>query len=339
MQPYAKILIVDDTPQNLALLQESLEPEGYDLYIATSGERALDILTQVKPDLILLDIMMDGMDGFETFEKIKAQPALASVPVIFLSALNDTQSKIKAFKMGGIDYITKPFNHLEVLARVNTHLQRNRMFHAMERLIKKAFHEVYTPLGIINTAVEMQTLEHGQSDYMFSIQAAARSLQNVYEDIYFAMKKEVADYPVATVPLPEFLRSRIHYFMPLAKAKEITISLQAQSGSVRISETELQRLVDNTLSNAIKFGNAGSTISVEVIDADAPLKLKIANEGRTINDIKAVFTELYREDENRIGLGLGLDIVKMICDHYNIAIDVTSENDLTTFTYTFGSEG
>jgi len=118
------ILIVDDTPENLRLLGDMLEQEGYEVLVATNGPDALEnAKASPAPDLILLDIMMPEMDGYEVCRQLKADPGLKGIPVIFISALGTADQKIRAFHEGGVDYVTKPFQVEEVLARVNTHIQ------------------------------------------------------------------------------------------------------------------------------------------------------------------------------------------------------------------------
>ncbi|HEY9806850.1 MAG TPA: response regulator, partial [Candidatus Obscuribacterales bacterium] len=116
------ILVVDDTPDNLRLLVGLLSAQGYKIRPVTSGKMALSAAQGMPPDLILLDINMPEMNGYQVCEKLKADPRTHDIPVIFFSALNDLFDKVKAFAIGGIDYITKPFQVEEVLARINTHL-------------------------------------------------------------------------------------------------------------------------------------------------------------------------------------------------------------------------
>ncbi len=118
----ARILVVDDGPVNVHLLSMMLTSLGYEAQPATSGEMALAAVADTMPDLILLDINMPGLDGYQVCQSLKAQPATAEIPVIFISALDEVTDKVKAFDMGGVDYITKPFQILEVQARVKTHL-------------------------------------------------------------------------------------------------------------------------------------------------------------------------------------------------------------------------
>ncbi len=116
------VLIVDDTPTNLAVISEALSDAGFETAVATSGERALKQIDRRSPDLILLDVMMPGIDGFELCRRLKADPLHQEVPIIFMTALADVNSKVQGFELGAVDYITKPFQEREVLARVGTHL-------------------------------------------------------------------------------------------------------------------------------------------------------------------------------------------------------------------------
>lgn len=128
----ANILIVDDTPANLHLLVKLLSERGYKVRPAPGGKHALAVVQAGQIDLVLLDIMMPGMDGYEVCRQFKAQDATRDIPIIFLSALNDPFDKVKAFELGGVDYITKPFQAEEVLARVHTHLTIRKLQQELE---------------------------------------------------------------------------------------------------------------------------------------------------------------------------------------------------------------
>jgi DNA-binding response OmpR family regulator len=121
-----KILAVDDIPENLDVLLETLEASGYEVLIATSGEQALEVAPGARPEAILLDVMMPGIDGYETCRRLKAQPQFEDVPVLFLTARDDIEGVIEGFNAGGVDYIVKPFRREEVQVRVRTHLERDR---------------------------------------------------------------------------------------------------------------------------------------------------------------------------------------------------------------------
>jgi len=126
---------VDDIPTNLEVISDALGDMGFDVEIATSGERALQQIERKLPDLILLDIMMPGMDGFETCRRLKANPRTSGIPIIFMTALADTDSKVLALDLGAVDYVTKPFQEQEVLARVKTHLQLRHLTQTLEQQV------------------------------------------------------------------------------------------------------------------------------------------------------------------------------------------------------------
>ena len=121
------VLVVDDIPANRNLLRETLEPEGYEVLLAPDGEAALKVAQRARPDVILLDVMMPKLDGFETCRRLKQNEVTREIPVIFITAQEETQSMIEGFRAGGVDYLTKPFKAEEVLVRLKTHLQNSRL--------------------------------------------------------------------------------------------------------------------------------------------------------------------------------------------------------------------
>src|SRR5690554_2058544 len=129
------ILIVDDTQQNVQVLSQILRDAGYKVLAAFNGSSALNLISKRPPDMILLDVMMPGMSGFEVAERLKKDPKFAAIPIIFLSALDEIEAKMKAFESGGVDYITKPFQHQEVLARIELHLRLKTLEKEREKYI------------------------------------------------------------------------------------------------------------------------------------------------------------------------------------------------------------
>ncbi|MEL7036947.1 MAG: response regulator [Cyanobacteria bacterium J06592_8] len=160
-----EILVVDDGVENLEVVSHILEETGYEVATALNGDRALQIVSHHPPDLILLDIKMPGIDGFETCQKLKLNPDTSMIPVIFMTAFNDTKSKVKGLEIGAVDYITKPFQEQELLARVKTHLQLRQSSQNLEKRIAERTHKLQTALDQIN---EFQ-LQLVQSEKMSSL--------------------------------------------------------------------------------------------------------------------------------------------------------------------------
>jgi len=161
-----KVLIVDDTPPNIDVLRKTLEPEQYEIAIALSGEAALKVAPKFLPDLILLDIRMPGIDGYETCRKLKENESTGKAPVIFISANSDTKDILEGFRVGSVDYITKPFQAEEVLARVRTHLQ-------LQLLIKE--HEA-ARVKMKQAAMELLTKNNRLQEAMQQLKLAQKKL-------------------------------------------------------------------------------------------------------------------------------------------------------------------
>ncbi|PZV07255.1 MAG: hybrid sensor histidine kinase/response regulator [Leptolyngbya sp.] len=140
------ILVVDDTRANLEVVAEVLGDAGFEVAIATDGERAIKQATISQPDLILLDVMMPGIDGFETCRRLKAAPVTCDIPVIFMTALSDTTDKVRGFNLGAVDYVTKPFQEAELLARVTTQLKLRHLNQTLEQQVEQRTAELQCAL-------------------------------------------------------------------------------------------------------------------------------------------------------------------------------------------------
>ncbi|MEM9539163.1 MAG: response regulator [Cyanobacteria bacterium P01_E01_bin.42] len=159
MDKKAEILVVDDTPANLRVVADTLSSAGYTVAAVTNGERALKRLQTYIPDLILLDIQMPGIDGFEICRQIKANPDTASIPIIFITALSDDESITQGFALGAVDYIMKPFREAEVLARVKTHLQVRNLTLNLEQQVEQRTRDLTQALEDLQ-ASQMQLVQH-----------------------------------------------------------------------------------------------------------------------------------------------------------------------------------
>jgi len=160
------ILVVDDTLTNLALLNTILQQDGFQVLLAKTGERALAIARQEKPDLILLDVTMPGWDGYETCRRMKNEASLALIPVLFLSALNSAEDRLRAFAAGGVDYVHKPFQEEELLARVHTHVELYRLREKLEQKIAERDQEILAYANELEKKVEARTAELNKAKEM-----------------------------------------------------------------------------------------------------------------------------------------------------------------------------
>ena len=165
MPDKAEILVVDDMPANLEVAIETLTAAGYEVAAVTSGERALKRLKSYLPNLILLDVQMPGIDGFEACKRLKENPETATIPIIFMTALNDVDSKVKGFDLGAVDYITKPFQEQELLARVKTHLQLREWSQELENRVAVRTRELQATLD----RLQQSQLQLVQSEKMSAL--------------------------------------------------------------------------------------------------------------------------------------------------------------------------
>lgn len=178
----ASVLIVDDAPANLDLLRRILEPEGCQIFFATTGEMALEVAPHSAPDIILLDVMMPGMDGFETCRKLKVNGSLRDVPIIFVTAKTDVVDLAKGFEVGGVDYVTKPVRPLEVVARVGAHLKISRLVEEQKKYLSQ-LEQARRELQELNATKDRFLSNVGRSvqDALAEISTASASLRNSAE--------------------------------------------------------------------------------------------------------------------------------------------------------------
>lgn len=170
------ILAIDDTPDNLGLLETILEQEDYNVLVSTSGESGIQIAKSQRPDLILLDVMMPGLNGYETAQQILNDNGLKKIPILFLSALDDVQSKVKALKSGGVDFVSKPFQRQELLARIKTHIELSQLRNHLQEQVELQTCELYlayeNALSLLSIASEYRDYETGMHNNRLGLYAA-----------------------------------------------------------------------------------------------------------------------------------------------------------------------
>jgi signal transduction histidine kinase len=204
------ILIVDDTPTNLDVISQALEDAGFDVAIATGGDRALQQVEREMPDLILLDVMMPGIDGFETCRRLKANPTTCDIPVLFMTALSDIDSKLQAWNVGGVDYITKPFQEQEVLARVKTHLQARQFTQQLEYQVSQRTAELQASQLHLIQQEKMSALgnlvagvAHEINNPVGCIVGNVGSVQDYFKDVFGLLSLYQNHYPQPPADIQE----------------------------------------------------------------------------------------------------------------------------------------
>jgi hypothetical protein len=219
-------------------------------------------------------------------------------------------------------------------------LYSQHLLEAQKTFIRHAIHETNTPLSVIMANIELFELYYGKHPNMVNIEIAAKSIHNIYEDLSYLIKKEQVKYPKKKIDLIDFLRSRLDFFDSIAKRSHIALNLLVgeECSMVFFNETKLQRIVDNNLSNAIKYTEDAEHVSIEVYEEEADVVLCFISRSLPIRDTDSVFEAYYRESALEDGLGLGLNLVKRICDEEGVRITVDSGKEETRFCYYFSKE-
>jgi signal transduction histidine kinase len=329
------ILIVDDMPRNLQVVGNILDNAGYRFTLASSGAQALKIVEKRLPDLILLDVMMPEMDGFEVCRKLKQSPETREVPVIFLTAKTESEDIARGFECGGIDFITKPFNSTEMLARIKNHLEIVTISRERKELLHILCHDLSNPLSSIATVLKVtedsSRFEAVKKHLLSAVENGLQMIELVrnmreLEDNKFNLELD-------TVHLEEVVGEATALLKHRLEEKNIRLHTDIKPDiTVRAERTSLlNSVIINLLTNAVKFSYPGSGISIHAEQKEDTVKISVRDSGigmtgslqRSIFDLKKPTTRPGTNGER--GTGFGLPLVKKFVTAYNGTIDIVSK--------------
>jgi len=351
-----KILVVDDDRLNIRILAGILRGEGYVLAEADSGEKALGAYAKFLPDLVLLDVMMPGIDGFETCRQLKKIYGDKCAPVIFITAKNESDDVVEGLGAGGVDYLPKPFKAKEVLARIRSHLQNQMLSEQRELLVDQlskanaaknrflgmAAHDLRNPLASIRGLAEflrdgaVGQLTADQLDLINTIHGASQSMLDLVNELLDVATIESGELKLHLAPhdLAELIAKSVSLTNREAAKKKTTVVFDPRGTVPKLvlDQAKMRQVVDNLLSNAVKYSPPGSTVTV-VLHTDLPhgtCSVSVQDQGPGIpeGERHKLFKDFGRLSVQPTGgeksTGLGLAICRKIVEAHRGTI--TAEN-------------
>ncbi|MDZ7970370.1 MAG: hybrid sensor histidine kinase/response regulator [Nostoc sp. DedSLP03] len=351
-----RILAVDDTQDNLILVQAILESEGYEIDLASDGIKALRKIEQSPPDLILLDVMMPGIDGYEVTRRIRNNLAISYIPILLITAFHQS-SVVEGLDAGADDFIRKPFDTDELLARVRSLLrlkhsldEQQKMARQREDFVSRLTHDLRTPLVAADRMLnlfEMETFCKISPEMKQAIAVMIRSNQNLMEmvntllEVYrFEAGKKTLNWEECD--LCEISQEVVNELSPLTNEKGLTLEidtrqldpLSANAAIIMGDRLELRRVLNNLIANAIKFTDTGG-ITIRIYETSSnpgdpdpdSVILEVEDTGYGIApEDRATIFERFRQGRNkRSGSGLGLHLSHRIIEGHAGTINVASE--------------
>lgn len=339
--PPATVLIVDDTPANLRLLAGLLDSAGYQVRPARDGRMALSVAQSAPLDLILLDIMMPEMDGYEVCRQLKADERTRAIPVIFISALDDVHDKVRSFSLGAVDYVAKPFQAEEVLARVRSHITLYKLQRDLREQVAEldAFahtvaHDLKNPLALMIGLIDFVMLQFADDvpqemmEFLKKIESTGYRGVNIIDELLLLASVRKQDVKSAPLDME----------MIVAKAQDrLTYMIENYHGELYIPEQWptgvgyapwIEEVWVNYMSNALKYGGKPPRLELgTAVQPDGMVRFWVRDNGPGLSPEKqaVLFTEFVRLNEVRVeGFGLGLSIVRRIMDKLNGRVGVIS---------------
>lgn len=335
-----KILIVDDVMSNVLLLKVLLTNEKFAIATASNGRQALEQVEKVNPDLVLLDVMMPDMSGFEVAQHLKSNPNTADIPIIFLTALNSTADIVKGFQVGANDFISKPFNKEELIIRVTHQIslvaakrlilskteELQRTIAGRDKLYSVIAHDLRSPMGSIKMVLNMLILNLPSEKIGAEMYELLTMANQTTEDVFSLLdnllkwtKSQIGKLNVVyqDVDLVEVTDGVIEIFSMVASLKKIRIrEMKPEKMMVNADIDMLKTVVRNLLSNAIKFSKENSEVLVKMEEVDGMAVVSVQDYGCGISEEgqkKLLHTDTHFSTfgtNNEEGSGLGLLLCK-----------------------------
>ena len=363
-----RVLFVDDTEDNLDLLEFALKKKPITMFRASSGKECLAVAEEQQPDMIVLDIQMPEMDGFETLRRLRANPETSRIPVIFLTAIKrDPQSIAEGILLGAEEYLTKPIDLEELFARVRSIYRVMAVQRELEQ-VKSQFmamlvHDLRTPLTIVISSIDYLVRHHGGGKpldtdslkLMETVLSSTKGMANLVNDLLDLSKYAAGQMQLnkQTITIHEMIEESLQPFLLQYKKKNIELHTDINPDLPRVEADsgKIVQLMTNLLSNAMKFTPDNGRVSIKVEKETSEdqkqtfIKVSVSDSGVGIKpDEIALLFEQYRQvsSSNRTkekGTGLGLAICKLIVQAHGGTITVASELNVgTTFTFTLPAQ-
>lgn len=356
------ILIVDDIEYNIILLNQILLNSGYRVLTAMSGKKCLEILEVELPDIILLDVIMPELNGFDISEKIKSNDRTKNIPIIFLSAISDYETKLKGLEKGAVDYITKPYDDREVIARIQIHLrikelERERFEHIKnleelnkdkDNLLQVIAHDMRSPLTSIMLMSEFMMTSEKEIDkeklnkYSNTIFNSSKKILQLINQLMNSSRVDTSKVEITRFDLVKAISHSTDLVNRLLDKKMIKLEKVFFEPEifVNLDESKLDQILNNILYNAIKFTDKNGNIKInveEVKQNDLELiHISVQDDGIGIpaNILPEIFNKKFSNHrsgtEGEEGTGLGLSITKNLVSSLNGKIEMESEENKGT---------
>ncbi len=353
------LLIVDDIQANVSVLYEFLTTNNFKVLVAQDGKRAIQKVKYAKPDLVLLDVMMPGIDGFETCRILKEDENTKEIPIIFMTALADTVDKVKGFQLGAVDYITKPFQHEEVLARVTAQInfsnlkkqleartceleKRNMELDAFARTVA---HDLKNPLNAIIGYSEMLTEEcvvgilpdTESIETLHMVKQSGHKMVSIIESLLLlAGVSKQTNIKIQPLNMSDIIEQVIQRLAYMSKEFQADIVLPDSWLVAQGYAPWIEEIWVNYMTNAMKYGGKPPRLELGSEQDDNMIRFWVLDNGDGISEGAELFTPFTRlHTGNLEGHGLGLSIVQQIVDRLGGEVGVeTYQNEGCKFYFT-----